>query len=71
MIYKIIAKVIANRLKPLLDHIISPSQSALIHQRLTTDNIIVGYECLHQIRNKTKGNAGMVALKLDVSKAYD
>ena len=71
VIYRLIAKTIANRMKPILAQIISPNQSAFIPNRLITDNIIIGYECLHKIRhNKGKRN-GLVALKLDISKAYD
>ena len=46
-------------------------QSAFILDRLITDNIIVGYECLHKIRHCKGKGKGLVALKLDVSKAYD
>ena len=71
VIYKIITKSITNRIKTILDRIISMFQSAFIPQRHITDNIVVSYECLHQIRNKQRGRKGLVALKLDVSKAYD
>lgn len=50
VIYKIRAKTIANRLENVLHHIISPTQSALIPERLIYDNIIIGYESLHKIR---------------------
>ena len=40
VIYRIVAKSIANRFKQILHKIISPSQSALIPNRLITDNII-------------------------------
>ena len=71
MIYRIIAKVIANRLKQILHQIISPSQSAFIPNWLITDNVILGYECLHKIRLSKGKKNGWVALKLDISKAYD
>lgn len=39
--------------------------------RLILDNVIVGYECMHWIKNNRKNKAGFAALKLDMSKAYD
>lgn len=43
VIYRVVAKTVANRLKDMLDYVISPSQSAFIPNRLITDNIIVGH----------------------------
>ncbi|KAH9648147.1 reverse transcriptase domain-containing protein [Citrus sinensis] len=71
VVYRIIAKAIANKLKLILPQIISPTQSAFIHNRLITDNVIIGYECLHKIRHSKGRRNGLVALKLDISKAYD
>ena len=71
VIYRIIAKTIANRLKLVLNDVISPAQSAFVPNRLITDNIIIGYECLHKIRLSRGKKHGLVALKLDISKAYD
>lgn len=47
--YKIITKVIANLLKPLLDRLTSPSQSAFILGRLISDNIMISFEVLHYL----------------------
>lgn len=69
--YRIIAKAIANILKPILSQIISPAQSTFMPNRLITDNVIISYECLHKIRHSKGKRNGLVALKLDVSKAYD
>ena len=71
VIYQIIAKTIANRLKLVLNDVISPAQSAFVPNRLITDNIIIGYEYLHKIRLSMGKKHGLVALKLDISKAYD
>ena len=71
VIYKIISKVIANRLKPMLNFIISETQSAFIADRLITDNIIIAFELLHHMKTGCLGKKGFMALKLDMSKAYD
>lgn len=71
VIYRIVAKTIANRLKQILHSIVTPTQSAFVPNRLITDNIIIGYECLYKIRSYKSKNEGLVALKLDISKAYD
>ncbi|XP_019163090.1 PREDICTED: uncharacterized protein LOC109159433 [Ipomoea nil] len=71
VVYKIIAKVIANRMKPLLGDIISVSQSAFIPDRLITDNILIAAEVGHFLNRKQLGKVGWGALKLDMAKAYD
>lgn len=71
VIYKIVIKVIANRLKPMLHSIISETQSAFIANRLITNNILIAFESLHHMKNNCTGKKGFMALKLDMSKAYD
>nr|GEX57656.1 reverse transcriptase [Tanacetum cinerariifolium] len=48
-IYKIISKVLSNRLKPLMRTIISPQQSAFILGRQIQDSIVVANEAFHYI----------------------
>ena len=50
--YKIISKVLANRLKPILSTIISENQSAFVLDRLITDNVLVAFEIMHYLKKK-------------------
>lgn len=71
VLMKVITKVLANRLKGLLEVVVSDTQSAFIPGRLISDNIMVAYEVMHYLKRKRVGKDGYMALKLDMSKAYD
>lgn len=68
--YKVIAKTVANRLKPNMEELVSPTQSSFIQGKHITDNIIIAQEVIHSIKKKM-GKKGMLAIKMDLEKAYD
>jgi len=63
--------VLANRLKKVLSQCISDNQSAVVPGRSILDNAMVAIEVLHFMKAKTCSQDRYVALKLDISKAYD
>ena len=69
--YKLISKVLANRFKKVLPQIISKNQSAFLSERLITNNMLITFELMHYLDHKKSGKDGFMAVKLDMSKAYD
>jgi len=70
VVYKILSKVIVNRIKPCLNSIISPYQSSFISGRSIHHNIIVAQEMVHSMASM-KGNKMFMSIKIDLEKAYD
>ncbi|GJZ76993.1 reverse transcriptase [Tanacetum coccineum] len=71
VLYKIISKVLVNRIKPILPRIVHENQLAFVSNRVITNNAIVAFEVMHWLKNKKDGKRGALALKIDMSKAYD
>ena len=69
-VYKIITKIIVARIRPHLDSLVSPHQTAFIPGRRGVDNAIIVQELIHTI-GRAKGNRGFMAIKIDLEKAYD
>ncbi|GAA0169690.1 hypothetical protein LIER_40808 [Lithospermum erythrorhizon] len=71
IVAKIVSKVLANRLRPILMVIISETQSAFLPGRIISDNILIAHEVLHYMNHSKHVNNTFMALKVDMSKAYD
>lgn len=71
VVYKLVSKVVANRLKKVLPLVISDLQSAFVLGRQITDNILITYELVHFLRRKKRRKQEYLSIKLDMSKAYD
>lgn len=69
--YKIFLKMLANRLKGILDEVIVATQSAFIPGQLITGNVLVASKVIHYLNHKRDGREGWCALKLDMAKAND
>lgn len=67
---KVVSKVLANRLKPLMSMLARKFQVSFIPALSTVDNIVIAQELLHSLKNR-KGRKGSFILKVDLEKAYD
>lgn len=71
VLYRVFSKVLANILKPFLPQLVSEHQSTFISNRLISDNVLVAFGTLNYMRNHCTGKTSFMALKLDMSKAYN
>ncbi|KAA3472611.1 reverse transcriptase [Gossypium australe] len=71
ILFKIVAKTIANRIQDYIGRCIDSAQIAFVPGRLISDDVLIAYEILHTLRQKRYGRKGFIAVKLDMSKAYD
>ncbi|KAK9111722.1 hypothetical protein Scep_019241 [Stephania cephalantha] len=70
VLYKVITKVIASRLKSVTPILVNPAQTSFIPGRHITKNIIITQEMIHSMR-LMKGKICWFAIKIDLEKAYD
>lgn len=68
--YKVISKLLANKLKFVLAKIISPNQTAFLEGRWINKHGVLAQEVIHTMNN-SKSKKGWTTLKIDFSKAFD
>ncbi|GKV07730.1 hypothetical protein SLEP1_g19464 [Rubroshorea leprosula] len=68
--YKIVSKILVNRLKLWMDKLMSPCQSNFIFGRQGMDNVIILQELVYSFAKKPCKSWDMIC-KLDLQKAYD
>ena len=67
-LYKILAKVLANRLKKVVSKVVSPTQNAFVEGRQILDAALIANKAINSL---LKGDEAGVLCKLDLEKAYD
>ena len=67
-VYKLLSKVLANRLRVMLDSLISESQNSFVGGKQILNSVLIANEC---IDSKLKSHVPGVVCKLDIEKAYD
>ncbi|CAL1372026.1 unnamed protein product [Linum trigynum] len=70
-VYKIITKIMAERLATILPMLVTEGQNAFIRECQIVDNVLLGHELMHYLKIKSRGKKGYMALKVDMEKAYD
>nr|KYP55936.1 Transposon TX1 uncharacterized [Cajanus cajan] len=67
-LYKILAKILANRLKKVLPSIIDDRQSAFLEGRNLLQSVVIANETLYEVKKEKKS---YIFFKVDYEKAYD
>ena len=67
-LYKLLAKMLANRLKKMVGKVVSSSQNAFVKGRQILDIVLIANGAIESL---LKSNECGVMCKLDIEKAYD
>ena len=67
-IYKVVSKIIVNRIRPLIGKLVAPVQTAFVPSRKVIDNVLLAQELFNALYRK-KGNEGYMAIK-EIGRAH-
>ncbi|CAN1753153.1 Transposon TX1 uncharacterized 149 kDa protein [Linum perenne] len=71
VLYRLVAKVLANRLKRVMPSCVGAEQSTFLKGRSISDNVLIDFETLHAVKIKQRTKQDLAVLKIDISKAFD
>ena len=66
--YKLLAKILANRLKKVVSKVVSPTQNVFVEGRQILDAALIANEAIDSLLKRDESS---VLCKLDLEKAYD
>ena len=69
-LYKVLSKIIVNRIRPYIGKLIALVQIAFVPRRKGIDNVLIAQELFFAL-DREKGKKGYIAIKVDLEKAYD
>lgn len=69
--YKIVSNILCARLKGILPRLVSPTQGAFVAGRLISDNLLIAHEMVPGLKTNPNCKRDFIAIKTDMSKAYD
>lgn len=70
VMFKLVTKVIVNRLKEIMEDLVSPNLCNFVPRRQIRDNIIIRQELIDTLKHQT-GKCGGMVIKIDLEKSYD
>lgn len=71
VVYKIISKVLVNRIKLFINNLVGKNLSVFVSNLLITDNIIITSDVFHWLNSNNRSKKDAFTIKIDMNKTYD